>query len=38
VLTAEFEVDRSGFGMTWSPMHVSSMTARGTVRARFTRA
>ena len=38
VLTAEFEVDRSEFDMTWSPMHVASMTARGTVRARFTRA
>jgi polyisoprenoid-binding protein YceI len=38
VLTAEFEVDRTKFDMTWSPMHISSMTARGTVRARFTRA
>jgi hypothetical protein len=31
-------VDRSEFGMTWSPMHVASMTAHGTVRPRFTRA
>jgi polyisoprenoid-binding protein YceI len=38
VLTAEFEVDRREFDMTWSPMHVSSMTSKGTVRARFTRA
>jgi polyisoprenoid-binding protein YceI len=38
VLTAEFDVDRSEFAMTWSPMHVASMTAQGTVRARFTRA
>lgn len=38
VLTAEFEVDRSEFGMTWSPMRIASMTSRGTVRARFTRA
>jgi polyisoprenoid-binding protein YceI len=38
VLTAEFEVDRSEFDMTWSPMRMASMTARGTVRARFTHA
>jgi polyisoprenoid-binding protein YceI len=38
VLTAEYWVDRSEFDMTWSPMHVSSMTSKGTVRARFTRA
>jgi polyisoprenoid-binding protein YceI len=38
VLTAELEVDRSEFGMTWSPLHMASMTAHGTVTARFTRA
>jgi polyisoprenoid-binding protein YceI len=38
VLTAELPVDRSRFGMTWSPLHMASMTALGTVKARFTRA
>ena len=38
VLTAEFEVDRGEFDMTWRPLRMASMTARGTVRARFTRA
>jgi polyisoprenoid-binding protein YceI len=38
VLTADLVVDRATFGMTWSPLHMSSMTARGTVTARFTRA
>lgn len=38
VLTANLEVDRSEFDMTWSPLHVASMTARATVRARFARA
>jgi polyisoprenoid-binding protein YceI len=38
VLTAELEVDRAEFGMTWSPLHMASMTALGTVKARFTRA
>jgi polyisoprenoid-binding protein YceI len=38
VLTAELQVDRKEFGMTWSPLHMASMTALGTVRARFTRA
>jgi polyisoprenoid-binding protein YceI len=37
VLTAELETDRSQFGMTWSPLHIASMTAHGTVTARFTR-
>ena len=37
VLTAELELDRSQFGMTWSPLHIASMTAHGTVTARFTR-
>ncbi|HTZ24645.1 MAG TPA: YceI family protein [Streptosporangiaceae bacterium] len=38
VLTAELQVDRAEFGMTWSPLHMASMTARATVKARFTRA
>jgi polyisoprenoid-binding protein YceI len=38
VLTAELESDRSEFEMTWSPLHMASMTAHGTVRARFARA
>ena len=38
VLTAELQVDRAEFGMTWSPLHMASMTALGTVRARLTRA
>jgi polyisoprenoid-binding protein YceI len=38
VLTAELEVDRSEFGMTWSPLHTASMTTHGTIRARFARA
>ena len=38
VLTAELEVDRTQFDMTWSPLHVASMTAHGTVTARFARA
>ena len=38
VLTAELQVDRTGFSMTWSPLHMASMTALGTVTARFTRA
>jgi len=38
VLTAELQVDRAEFGMTWSPLHMASMTALGTVTARFTRA
>lgn len=38
VLTAELEVDRSRFDMTWSPLHVASMTAHAIVRARFVRA
>jgi polyisoprenoid-binding protein YceI len=38
VLTAELQVDRAEFGMTWSPLHMASMTALGTVKARFTRA
>ena len=35
---AEFEVDRSRFGMTWSPMKISTMRNRITVTARFRRA
>jgi polyisoprenoid-binding protein YceI len=38
VLTAELQVDRAEFGMTWSPLHMASMTAVGTVKARCTRA
>jgi polyisoprenoid-binding protein YceI len=38
LLSAELEVDRAQFGMTWSPLHMASMTALGTVQARFTRA
>jgi polyisoprenoid-binding protein YceI len=37
VLMAELTVDRAAFGMTWSPLRMASMTARGTVTARFTR-
>jgi hypothetical protein len=37
VLTADLKVDRAAFGMTWSPLRIASMTARGTVTARFTR-
>jgi polyisoprenoid-binding protein YceI len=36
-LRAEITVDRSKFGMTWSPMRVASMQATGSVTARFTR-
>jgi polyisoprenoid-binding protein YceI len=38
VLTADLQVNRAEFGMTWSPLHMASMTALGTVKARFTRA
>jgi hypothetical protein len=38
VLTAELDVDRTQFDMTWSPLHIASMTAHGTVTARFVRA
>jgi polyisoprenoid-binding protein YceI len=37
VLTAELPVDRAALGMTWSPPRMASMSARGTVTARFTR-
>jgi polyisoprenoid-binding protein YceI len=37
VLTAELEVDRTQFDMTWSPLHIASMTAHGAVTARFVR-
>jgi polyisoprenoid-binding protein YceI len=36
ILTGELAIDRGAFGMTWSPMHMASMTARGTFIARFT--
>ena len=35
---AEVTVDRSRFGMTWSPLRMTSMQAPGSVAARFTRA
>ena len=38
VLIADLQVDRAEFGMTWSPLHMASMTALATVTARFTRA
>jgi polyisoprenoid-binding protein YceI len=37
-LQAELTVDRSRFGMTWSPLRIASMQATGSVTARFTRA
>jgi polyisoprenoid-binding protein YceI len=37
-LQAEVTVDRSRFGMTWSPLRITSMQATGSVTARFTRA
>ncbi len=37
VLTAEFDVDRTGFEMTWSPLRMASAIARGTATARFVR-
>ncbi len=37
-LGAELVVDRSKFGMTWSPLHMSSMVAKANVVARFVRA
>jgi polyisoprenoid-binding protein YceI len=37
VLTAEFEVDRTAFDMTWSPLGSASAIARGTAIARFVR-
>jgi polyisoprenoid-binding protein YceI len=37
-LHAEVTVDRSRFGMTWSPLRIASMQATGSVTARFTRA
>jgi polyisoprenoid-binding protein YceI len=37
VVTAELEVDRTEFGMTWSPMKMTAATAIGTVTARFVR-
>ncbi len=37
-LQAEVTVNRSRFGMTWSPLRIASMQATGSVTARFTRA
>jgi polyisoprenoid-binding protein YceI len=36
-LRASLIVDRSRFGMTWSPLRIAAMEATGTVTARFTR-
>lgn len=36
-LRAELTVDRSRFGMTWSPLRIAAMQATGSVTARFTR-
>jgi len=36
-LKAELTVDRSRFGMTWSPLRMAEMQATGAVTARFTR-
>jgi polyisoprenoid-binding protein YceI len=38
VLTAEFDLDRSEFGMTWRPLGMSAMIAHGKATARFVRA
>lgn len=37
VLTAGISVDRTEFGMTWRPLGIASVTAHGTVTARFVR-
>lgn len=37
-LQAGLGIDRSRFGMTWSPLRTASMQATGSVTARFTRA
>ncbi len=37
-LRSEITVDRSRFGMTWSPLRMTAMQATGSVTARFTRA
>ncbi len=36
-LRAELMVDRSSFGMTWSPLKMASSEARAVVNARFVR-
>jgi polyisoprenoid-binding protein YceI len=36
-LRGELTVDRSRFGMTWSPLRIAAMHATGSVTARFTR-
>jgi polyisoprenoid-binding protein YceI len=36
-LRAELTVDRSRYGMTWSPMRMAALQATGSVTARFTR-
>lgn len=37
VLRTEVTVDRTGFGMTWSPLKIAAPQARATVVARFVR-
>jgi polyisoprenoid-binding protein YceI len=37
ILTAEITLDRTIFGMTWSPMRVAAYPTRATLTARFTR-
>jgi polyisoprenoid-binding protein YceI len=37
-LRAQLAIDRSRFGMTWSPLRISSLQATGSVTATFTRA
>jgi len=37
VLDAEIVVDRTDWGMTWSPLKIAAPQARGTVTARFVR-
>jgi len=36
-LRAQLTIDRSRFGMTWSPLRISSLPATGSVTATFTR-
>lgn len=36
-IRAELKLDRTRFGMTWSPMRIAASDARGVVTARFTR-
>jgi polyisoprenoid-binding protein YceI len=38
VLRADLTVDRTAFGMTWSPLGIAASAATATVTARFTHA